>query len=246
MAIIPRCLRKRFTSGALLLIAAAMCSHSSTAGTPDRHSLTEISDRVTNVLLDHYLASDRYADVEVNTQAPDARLRLAKCSEPLIISLPHNPSGGRVTSQVACRANDTQWSIYVISQVKLLAQVVVARTPLLRGQAIRADDVQMAVADVTRLSQGFYSAAEDVIGMEPRRSINPGDQLRVQWLVAPKAVKRGERVTLVAKSSAVAVETVGTALSDGRMGEQIRVRNERSDRIVKGTVSGDKLVSINL
>lgn len=212
----------------------------------ERQSLPELADAVQQRLLDHYLADQRFADVQITTNTPDARLRLVKCDQPLTITPPQNSAGGRVTSQVACRSATTQWSVYVVSQVQLMAQVVVARVPLLRGQAISQDDVSVVVSDVTRLGQGFYSVADDIVGMEPKRSINPGDQIRAQWLVAPKAIKRGQRVTIIAKSATVAVEASGTALSDGRLGDQIRVRNERSDRVVKGVVSADRVITIAL
>ena len=209
-------------------------------------SLTDVADAVKHKLMNHYLADERFADVQITTNTPDSRLRLAACDEPLTIVPPSTLNGGRVTSQAACRSDSVQWSVFVISQVQLMAEVVVARVPLLRGLPIERDDLTVVLSDVTRLGQGFFSSADDIEGMEPRRSINTGDQIKAQWLVAPKAVKRGERVTIIARSAQVAVEATGTALSDGRLGDQIRVRNERSDRIVKGVVSADRVVSINL
>lgn len=245
MAIIPERIRRSIAHGTLLL-CATFSVPGLAEGQDQRQSLPELSSVVNQHLLDIYLSDDRYTDVQIHTNTPDARLRLAKCDLPLSISAPNNRMGGRVTTQVSCQSPDIQWSVYVISQVKLMANVVVARTPILRGQSITKADVELATADVTKLTRGFYAQVEDVIGMEPRRSLSPGNQIRAQWLAAPKAIKRGERVTIVASSAMVAVEATGTALSDGRLGEQIRVRNERSDRVVKGTVSGDKLVSINL
>ncbi len=230
--------------GTVLALAATLSGYA--VADSQWQPLTSIADAVKLKLMDHYLADERFADVQITTKAPDARLRLAKCDLPLTITPPNTLNGGRVTSQAACRSDKVQWSVFVISQVQLMAEVVVARVPLLRGQTIVIDDLSVVVTDVTRLGQGFYASAEDITGMEPRRSINTGDQIRAQWLVAPKAVKRGERVTIIAKSAQVAVEASGTALSDGRLGDQIRVRNERSERVVKGIVSADKVVTINL
>jgi len=246
MAKLPAAIRRMMAQSACLLSLLTVGLGADADDSEARwQSLVEVTNAVQQNLEDYFLAQGRYAEVSVRTSSPDNRLKLAECSQPLSISLPNAAAGGRVTSQVVCQSDLAQWSIYVISQVQLMAEVVVARVPLLRGQAIAADDLGVAIADVSRLSQGYFTLADDIIGMEPRRSINTGEQIRAQWLIAPKAVKRGERVTIIASSESISVATAGTALTDGRLGEQIRVRNDRSDRVVKGVVSDDKTVSIS-
>ncbi len=209
-------------------------------------SLEVLAEQVNQALVDHYTAIERFEDVAIETITPDNRLQLDRCDGDLQVKTPNHYSGGRVTTQVACEGDSNQWSLYVVNHVNLYAEVLVARTPVLRGQIISDNDLELVLEDVSMLNHGYLTAADDAVGMETKRSLNTGDQIRAQWLLAPRAVKRGEKVTLIAHSAQVAVETTATALSDGRMGEQIRVRNDRSDRVVRATVSGTREVSIAL
>ena len=58
-------------------------------------------------------------------------------------------------------------------------------------------------------------------------------------------VRRGQIVTLVAGGGPVEIRTTGKALADGAAGERVRVRNERSNRIVEGVVAEDGTVRVN-
>ncbi len=58
-------------------------------------------------------------------------------------------------------------------------------------------------------------------------------------------VKKGKTVRLVVRRNGVAVEVIGEAMRDGRVGEIIPVKIDRS-RTVNGTVSSRKLVIVML
>jgi flagella basal body P-ring formation protein FlgA len=59
-----------------------------------------------------------------------------------------------------------------------------------------------------------------------------------QQLEPPLVVRRGEAVVISAASSIVAVKVAGVALTDGRLGEQIRIKNLSSSRIVQAKMVG--------
>ena len=62
-------------------------------------------------------------------------------------------------------------------------------------------------------------------------------------LDVPIAVERGSKVQIVARRGGVEITGVGEALSAGRIGSQVRVRNQSSGRIVHGWVTGPGRVS---
>lgn len=228
------------------LILPGMITGNAFAEQTTYQPVEDISQLVHQQLMNHYQASGRFAEIQINTKTPDPRLRLARCDQPLFIEAANTLNSGRITTQVACNGRSSQWSVYVGSEVTLMTEVVVARTPLFKGQVISAEDLDIALAPVTHLNNGYMPDIADILGRELKRSVKTGDQLRAQWLVAPRAIKRGERVVIVASSNQVAVETAGTALSDGRLGEQIRVKNDRSKRIISATVEAEGLVSVRL
>ena len=63
-------------------------------------------------------------------------------------------------------------------------------------------------------------------------------------LKPPVIVKRGQQVTLLARTSSYEVRMNGKAMMDGVAGQRIRVRNDRSERIVEGVVKSSNIIYI--
>jgi flagella basal body P-ring formation protein FlgA len=57
-------------------------------------------------------------------------------------------------------------------------------------------------------------------------------------LDAPLVIKRGDTVSMEANIGGITVKTSGTAISDGRIGQQIRVKNNQSARVINAKVIG--------
>jgi len=177
----------------------------------------------------------------------DPRLRLPACDRSLEAFLP--PGGkiiGGTTVGVRCPGN-RPWSLYVPVKVALRVQVLVATRPLSRGTRLSADDVRPEERDVSMLTQGYLTDPQQAYGLVLKRSIASGAPVVPSALEAPRAIRRGEKVTVVGRSpSGIEVRMAGTALMDGAAGERIRVRNLSSNRIVEGTVAGAGIIEINL
>ena len=60
----------------------------------------------------------------------------------------------------------------------------------------------------------------------------------------PLAVKRGQRVDLVALAGGLEVRMTGEAMSDGTPGQRIKVRNLRSKRVVDGIVKSSTTIQV--
>ena len=82
------------------------------------------------------------------------------------------------------------------------------------------------------------------IGLEVRRNISQGAPLIKSSIQQPMAIKRGEIVTIAAKAGTITVNTTGSALNDGRLGQKIRVRNSQSNRVITGRVVAEGKVQI--
>jgi flagella basal body P-ring formation protein FlgA len=77
------------------------------------------------------------------------------------------------------------------------------------------------------------------------RNIRINTFLTDQLTELPDLVKKGSNVLITAQSGAISVKMNGTALEDGVMGQQIRVQNVSSGRIVYGKVVSDSEVLVN-
>jgi flagella basal body P-ring formation protein FlgA len=87
--------------------------------------------------------------------------------------------------------------------------------------------------------------AEDVVGMVARRTLLPGQSIPINALSAPRAVRAGSAVKLVYLDGGLEITTVGSALQDGVVGQNVQVRNDDSGVTVYGRVRPDGAVQVS-
>ncbi|WP_205342454.1 flagellar basal body P-ring formation chaperone FlgA [Denitrificimonas caeni] len=174
----------------------------------------------------------------------DPRLRLPACSIPLQASLesPAQPVG-RVTIRVRCDSN-APWTIFVPGHVNLYREVAIALRSLPRNSVVQAADVQLSERDVSSLRQGYILNLENVIGQKTTRPMQPNQVVSANYLKAAAAINKGDEVVISAQGSSMFVRMPGTALEEGAIGQQIRVRNTRSKRIVHARVTAPGQVEV--
>lgn len=207
--------------------------------------LAAIQTQVTDYLQQYY-QNPNIERINITVGRLDPRLRLAACQSPL--ELNHQDverRGGNLTVHTRC-PGPSPWALYVPVEVAVYREIAVASRSLGRGHRLSAGDITLAVRDTGQLRQGFVTETEATVGMALRRPLQAGDPVRLSQLEAPTVVRRGDQVRLKARTGTITVDTKGTALSDGRVGDQVRVRNDRSERVVRGRVTGPGAVEIVL
>lgn len=183
---------------------------------------------------------------EVQVNRLDPRLRLAECDKDLTTTLesPAQPLG-RVTVRIRCDGS-APWTVFVPAQVKLYREVVVVTRPLRRGAPISPQDVAVAERDVGTLNQGFLSDPGQIIGQKTTRTLLPDQVLAPLHLQQAEVVSKGDQVVISASSPAINVRMPGEAMANGAPGEQIRVRNLSSGRVIKARVKGPGQVQVDM
>lgn len=205
------------------------------AGTNSEQIFASVSAFMTDY---HRQLSKQYGDaarIEYDISKIDPRLTMAHCPEPLVVKLKSLTQIGRVNAKVSCEET-SHWSVYVPIHIKLFRQVVVAAVPMDRGTLLTETMLQLREMDVSRLRGTYYTRLEDVAGMQTRRSISPDIPLTSQQIEQPIMIRRGEAVQVTANSGGLEVKIAGIALMDGRVGQQISVRNRQSKRVIEAKV----------
>jgi len=191
------------------------------------------------------LARGEATGVQVEEARVDPRLRLARCSEPLATRPAQGArAGGRMTIEVSCA--DPRWRIYVPVTLSARVPVAVAARPLPARTALAASDLRLAERDLHALPQGYFTRLEDAAGLELTRALGAGETLTPGAVRAGSLVRRGQAVTLLARSDALTVRMQGEALSDGGLNQRIRVRNLSSGREIEGVVVSADVVEVAL
>ncbi len=176
----------------------------------------------------------------------EPHLQLEKCSRPVkpVLASPQHMKD-RVTIELRCQ-DPKPWHIYVPVRIVGTSPVAVAAHAIVAGTLIKPSDVKTEEHDVSELPLGFLDDPSIAIGLTANRPIAGGAYLTNQQLVAPKAVVRGQSVTLLANVGGMSVRMAGRALSDGLMNQRVKVQNLSSGRIVEGIARSEQTVEIIL
>ena len=181
---------------------------------------------------------------EIQINRLDPRLRLPLCQQPLTTTLesPAEPIG-RVTLRVRCDGA-APWTVFVPAQVRLYREVVIASRPLKRDNLVTDMDVVLAERDVGLLNQGYLTTLQQALGKKLTRALLPDQVLAPVHVQLAEAIRKGDQVVISARSGGISVRMPGEALSDGTIGRQISVRNQRSNRVIKARVVGPGQVEV--
>ncbi|WP_299016075.1 flagellar basal body P-ring formation chaperone FlgA [uncultured Photobacterium sp.] len=171
----------------------------------------------------------------------DSRLKLTACSTPLVSSIPGKQNlSGNVTVLIRCEPEN--WQVYVPVRIQLLLPLVVATTPLSRGVVLTASDLAIKMIE-TRFQRGVvFEHPQQIIGSKVKRNVNIGEAVQGGDICL---VCRNDSVLIKAGGNGLDIITKGIALSDGSLGEQIRVQNTKSKRVIDGIITGVGEVTVN-
>jgi flagellar basal body P-ring formation protein FlgA len=176
----------------------------------------------------------------------EPHLQFDKCSRPVrpVVASPQHMKD-RVTIELRCQ-DPKPWHFYVPVRIVGTSPVAVAAHAIVAGTVITATDLKIEEHDISELPLGFLDDPAIAVGLTASRPIAGGAYLTNQQLVAPKAVQRGQSVTLLADAGGISVRMAGRALSDGLLNQRVRVQNLSSGKIVEGIARSPQVVEIIL
>jgi len=176
----------------------------------------------------------------------EPKLELAKCRGPIrsFLSSAHHMQD-RATIELRC-PDGKEWHLYVPVRIVSTSPVAVAVHAIVAGTVLKASDLRVEEHDISDLPLGYMDDPEVVTGLTAGRPIPGGAYITNQLLVAPKAVQRGQTVTLIADAGGVSIRTSGRALSDGLLNQRVKVTNLSSGKIVEGIARSEQVVEIIL
>lgn len=173
-------------------------------------------------------------ELVVNAANIDERIFATDCPTPLkTSSSSNNGSASNITVLVEC-AEDS-WRVYVPVRLTITVPMIVAANNITRGQVLSGNDITINMVDLLRFRRQGFSSAVQVIGAKTKKNIRVGDVIEQNDICV---VCRNDSVIIQANANGMSITTKGTALSDGSFGEQIKVKNDKSNRIIDAQVSG--------
>lgn len=201
----------------------------------------------------HWLAEQHAVKPELIAMRPmDQRIQVPTCVGAWAFDAPFP---GQNSVRAVCDSPKTQVFLQWTSQrVKLTLpvppraapteiaaprQALAASRTLPRGSHLDATMVQWVDVPANQWSAHHLNDEGVVQGSQLMRDMLPGQVIRRQDIRPSVLVKKGQMVSFqVGQSSSFTINATVQALQDGRMGEQIRLKNPDSGRILSGVVTG--------
>ncbi|WP_439651768.1 flagellar basal body P-ring formation chaperone FlgA [Microvirga puerhi] len=95
-----------------------------------------------------------------------------------------------------------------------------------------------------RARSAVIESPVQLIGKVARRTLLPGEAIPTNAVDDARLVTRGVTTQVIFQEEGLTISTMGSPLQSGSLGEQIRVRNVDTGRIIFGTVQADGTIRI--
>lgn len=199
----------------------------------------EIKQQVQTDLIELY----PNASINIDFISPNTHKKNLKCNNFNAPSLKKIPVGGRVSIRLTCK--QPKWSTYLSLKISIYYIIATARSHILKGETLTVDNIYFQEADVTKLSRSYFSQPKSILGKAAKRNIKKHQPINPYMLVSPTLIMKGDSVIIEAGINNLNISTIGTALQNGIKGRQIRVKNNRSGRVIRAYVTSKGRVSTN-
>jgi flagella basal body P-ring formation protein FlgA len=127
--------------------------------------------------------------------------------------------------QLAVTTADGPAEVPAEARIAMPQAVVVATRAIARGTAVGPTDVELLQAEPGQTPAGAVHSLEELAGKEAKQTIAAGKVVERGMVRSPLAVRRGEIVTVYARTSGIRVKTIARARDEGSVGDLIAVES---------------------
>jgi flagellar basal body P-ring formation protein FlgA len=215
----------------MLLIFSSTVTNVSAQSVPEKieTSARQFASRVS--------ASRGVSGAKIIVQKVDPRLKLADCPAPLQVSESgQSQQKSRMLLRVECQQG-TPWAIYVPVTIEYQVPIYRFKRPFQRGEQIAVEDLSLEWVSSNSSHAHYQFHPQTLATLELNRPVTAGSIVTSQAFKSLSLVRRGETVSIIARTAGLEIKMEGEALSNGSQGETIRVKNHSSGKILEGKVS---------
>ncbi|MFB2679596.1 flagellar basal body P-ring formation chaperone FlgA [Shewanella mangrovisoli] len=208
-------------------------------------SISAISE-LAKALINEKISVPSNAKVEILPQTIDSRLLPSQCATPIRVELASDREISRNnTVKVSCDTPDLAypWQIFMSVRVDILFPVVVASETLAPGELISPTQVEIRYVDQNSLRGMQFSDTSQLSGVRVKRRVAKNFPIFANNLCF---VCKNDSVSIYVRSSNFVLKTVGEALQDGNIGDQIRVKNSSSNKELDAIVTAIGEVEVRM
>lgn len=197
-------------------------------------------------ILKSYLNDDK-------KRLPGAETRITYINTPATFTLPGENLSWEVFPFERGDGNDSNFTItfkvkelpikrcVIKTELQTLAAVASAAVTLEKGRAIKPGDIRLIKRALTKDCNPF-TETQTLIGMLPNKTIPQGRIIEDRDVTPPAVIKKGELVKILAVKGNLRLFVTGVAVTDGLIGEVIKVENIDSKKLIPCRVASPGIV----
>ncbi len=175
---------------------------------------------------------------QVAVSVPEEQVKLVSDAREIKITGGQKPWIGQQSFRLTMDSRSGPLAMPIEANITLPEAILVTTHPMARGAIIRADDVELrSVLNQQAGAEPMFSAA-DAVGKELVKSLIGGQALDTGSIRAPNLVKKGDVVTVYARSAGLTVKTQGKSRDDGSSGDLVSIESLTDKSVFYARVSG--------
>ena len=137
--------------------------------------------------------------------------------------------------------------IHAATTIQVFKNVPVAKEVIARDKAIGLRSVELKKVDITRNLDDVLTLEDLSAGLIARKMFYPSELITKKYTISRPDVVRNAIVSVNFKSGDnLSVIVEGIALSQGRVGDTIQVKNKNYNKIYTGVVVGENRVQVEI
>ena len=180
--------------------------------------------------------------ISFNVADIDPRIIIKPCQVPLKANIPENTNRRNVNVKITCE-DSTSWLMYLPARIERTFAVVVSTSTIEKGDMLTNQNIAIKFIANNKIRGEKLTNINAVLGSKAEKRIGKDRTISRKNVCL---VCKGDAITIIAKTENFMIKTKGTALSSGNLNQQIRVKNTRSGRMIKPTISAVNQVTIIL
>lgn len=136
-------------------------------------------------------------------------------------------------------------TVEVLSDVAGFADVVVPSRLIKTDEVIETEDVTVSRIRLVDLRQQFATDLNDVVGKSAARPLQSQLPIRTMSLKKPYVVRKGDRVTIEARSGGLSIQAAGVSKAGAELGQMVTVTNSDSGKELRAKVVSPGVVRVD-
>jgi len=205
------------------------------------YSMSDLTTYTTN-WLEQQAPDQSVNKLKIQVHPLDSRLADRNCEQSLQMSLVNVQLQRQNTVRIQC-PDTGGWQLFVSAKVSQLVNAVAVTRQLAAGSYLSNDLLVETETELLQSRGTLVNDAQFIVGARTKKALNSGQIITQNDLCL---VCKGDVVTIAGVSNGLSVTTQATALQDGTLGDDVRVQNLQSKRVVTAQITAVKRVEIKL